>query len=117
MLIEPCGLIFLYMTVTGQTVVSAGLSVFIMQAWPALDSYLPEIARLAHTTFANINQAPIPFKATLVPLITLSVSLGVAKSYFHGFNESCRRDVDCFLKRCHNAKSACIQNMSIVGRF
>jgi hypothetical protein len=67
MLIEPCGLIFLYMTVTGQTVVSAGLSVFIMQAWLALDSHLPEIARLAHTTFANINQAPIPLKQHWFP--------------------------------------------------
>jgi hypothetical protein len=67
MLIEPCGLIFLYMTVTGQTVVSAGLSVFIMQAWPALDSHLPEIASLAHTTFTNINQAPIPLKQHWFP--------------------------------------------------
>ena len=27
-MIEPCGLIFLYITVMGQTVVSAGLSIF-----------------------------------------------------------------------------------------
>jgi hypothetical protein len=42
---------------------------FMMLNRPALNRSQPDFARLAHTTFADINQAPIPLKAKLGALL------------------------------------------------